>query len=138
MQKKRKINMSKQLVSSDKEIDLDSNEETLSDKSDGVPISSLKKEGSLDIESEDKGYGYDNDNNASTEVNNDESVAIIAIRGNEDDISNNEPRVNEDVCTISNKLYASLGLSRTVSPGLGDCLIQSCILSLCNRHNPLT
>ena len=117
---------------------MDSDKKTLSDESDGVPISSLKKEESLDIKSEDKSYGYDNDNNASTEVNNDESVAIIAIRGNEDDISNNEPRVNEDVYTISNKLYASLGLSRTVSPGLGDCLIQSCILSLCNRHNPLT
>ena len=117
---------------------MDSDKETLSDESDRVPISFLKKEESLDIESEDKGYGYDNDNNASTEVNNNESVTIIAIRGNEDDISNNEPRVNEDVCTMSNKLYASLGLSRTVSPGLGDCLIQSCILSLCNRHNPLT
>ena len=43
IQKKRKVNVNRQIVSSDEEPEYDSDDETLSDDSEHAPISSLKK-----------------------------------------------------------------------------------------------
>ena len=74
------------------------------------------------------------------EANNDQSVTIMGITRNEDDFSENDQNQSgsQDIFAKANELYVTLDLSKTTFPGLGDCLIQLCILSLYNRHDALT
>jgi len=62
-----------------------------------------------------------------------ESVKIVA---NEE--HHEGSKVHKDIFLLANKLCKHLGLTIISTPLLGDCLPQSCLLSLCNRNDRLS
>ena len=110
-QKERKVNLNKQITSSDEEAEWNSDEETLSDESSGMPISSMKKahlsESDAESDLDACGHNY-NDNN---QRNDDDSPKLIACEKRPD-----EPAVREDIFLQTNKLQEHLRLRVVRTP----------------------
>ena len=61
----------------------------------------------------------------------------ISLTNNEDCNTVNSKKANEDSLKKANKLCCALGLITMQPLSLGDCLTQSCALSMWNRFDPL-